>query len=117
MLRRSLAALALFAVFAQGPAFAAPSASPTPSPAKARTIDGQVTGVAYNTGIMTVQTASGKFDVIVLPSTNIQKEPCKPVPCKPVYYSIADIAKGANVHVTLSQRGEEYRAQVITILK
>jgi hypothetical protein len=122
MLRKSLAALALCAAFAQGSALAAPSATPTPydaAPAKAKTIDGQVTEVVFKTGIMTVQTSSGKFDVIVLPSTNIQS--CKPGPvptnCKPGFYSISDIAKGANVHVTVSQRGEEYRAQVITILK
>ncbi len=122
MLRKSLAALALCLAFAQGSAIAAPAVTPTPydaAPARARMIDGQVTDVVYKTGVMTVQTSSGKLDVIVLPSTNIQS--CKPGPaplnCKPGYYSISDIAKGANVHVTLSQRGGEYRAQVITILK
>src|SRR5665213_1518298 len=122
MLRKSLAALALCVAFAQGSAIAAPTATPTPydaAPARARMVDGQVTDVVYKTGVMTVQTSSGKLDVIVLPSTNIQS--CKPGPaplnCKPGYYSISDIAKGANVHVTLSQRGGEYRAQVITILK
>jgi len=122
MLRKSLAALALFAVFAQGSALAAPAASPTPydgTPARAKTIDGQVTDVVYKTGMLTVQTSSGKYEVIVSPSTTFQS--CKPGPvptnCKPGFYSISDIAKGANVHVTLSQRGEEYRAQVISILK
>jgi hypothetical protein len=124
MLRKSLVALALCAAFVQGSAVAAPTPAPTPTPydaapARAKTIDGQVTGVDFKTSVITVSTSSGKYDVIVLPSTNIQS--CKPGPvptnCKPGFYSIADIAKGLNVHVTLSQRGLENRAQVISILK
>jgi hypothetical protein len=67
-----------------------------------------------------VQTTSGKVDVTVLPSTTIQE--CKPhftsaADCRPGFYAISDISKGANVYVTLSQKGEENRAQVISILK
>jgi mRNA-degrading endonuclease HigB of HigAB toxin-antitoxin module len=70
--------------------------------------------------IMTVQTTTQKYDVTVLPSTNIQV--CKPgftgpADCKSGYYTTTDIIKGDRVLVAISQRGKEYRAQTITILK
>lgn len=100
-------------------------ASPSPTPAAfnathPKTIEGQVFAIDFRTGAMTVQTASGKIDVTVLPSTTIQE--CKPhftssAGCRPGFYAISDISKGASVYVTLSQNGAENRAQVISILK
>lgn len=100
-----------------------PSPSPTVAAFSAthpKTIEGSVFAIDFRTGEMTVQTASGKVDVTVLPSTTIQE--CKPhftsaADCRPGFYAISDISKGANVYVTLSQKGDENRAQVISILK
>jgi hypothetical protein len=130
MLRESIAGLALVALLMcfGAPAWAAtqtptPTATPLPAPHPPFTIDGKVIELDSKTGtmIMTVQvTPTKKYDVTVIPSVNVQV--CKPgftgpADCKPGYYTTTDITKGANVRVAISQRGDEYRAQTITILK
>jgi hypothetical protein len=97
-----------------------PSSSPAAFNAHPKNIEGSVSAIDYRTGEMTVQTASGKVDVTVLPSTTIQE--CKPhfaspSDCSTGFYAISDISKGALVHVTMSQQGDQNRAQVISILK
>jgi hypothetical protein len=82
------------------------------APAKQRNagaIDGLVTSVDYKIGVLTVQTVKGRVvEVVVLPSTSITAE-------KNGFHTIADIAKGAKVHVLLSRRGEHFIAQIINL--
>jgi hypothetical protein len=125
-LRPRLLALlvALSAVSVAGTAFAYPSDSkketPSPAPLAAHpvTIDGEVTGLDFKTGIMMVKAGAKRYDIIVLSSTQIQA--CKTASgtdCRSGFMSISDIVKDAKVHVTASQRGDEYRAQVITLVR
>jgi hypothetical protein len=128
MLRLSLLALLVSAASLWAvPAFAAPTPSPSPTHSAAPpavgtahpiTIDGEVSGIDFKTGIMSVKSGAKHYDVIVLSSTQIQA--CKTASgtdCKPGFMSISDIVKDAKVHVTASQRGDEYRAQVITVVR
>jgi len=95
--------------------------TPSPAPLGAAhpvTIDGEVTGIDFKTGIMQVKLGAKHYDIIVLSTTQIQA--CKTASgteCKPGFMSISDIVKDAKVHVTVSQRGDEYRAQVITLVR
>jgi len=126
-LRPRLLALlvALSTVSVAGTALAYPSepkATPSPSSAPLAahpfTIDGEVTGVDFKTGIMMVKSGAKHYDIIVQPNTQIQV--CKSAsgpPCNPGFMSISDIVKDAKVHVTASQRGDEYRAQDIRVIR
>jgi hypothetical protein len=71
-------------------------------------IDGHVMSVDYKTGALVVQTSKGRMVVIVLPSTSIQGE-------RSGFHTIADITKGARVHVLMSQSGSRYIAQIINL--
>jgi hypothetical protein len=135
ILRLPLLALlaGLATIWVVGPVFAAPTPTPAPShaptsvpAAQPKTIEGQVVAINYSTGIMTVEaTGAKRFMIKVLPSTNIQA--CKSASganCRPGFMSISEIhalsppkrPKGDIVNVTVSQLGDELRAQTITIL-
>ena len=128
MLRLPLLALlvALVAAISVSAASAAPTPSPSPAHSAAPvlltahpvTIDGDVTGVDFKTGIIAVKSGVKKYDIIVTSSTQIQS--CKNpsgLDCRTGFMSISDIVTGAKVHVKTSQLGEEYRAQIVTIIR
>ena len=121
----ALASLSLGLFAMSGPAFAhegrvesiarasddahASDAKQTAAPAKdAGSIDGTVTAIEYRAGMMSVAAGARHLDVTILPSTNITGK-------GDGFRTIADIHKGAHVHVLLSQRGETYSAQIITL--
>ena len=119
--------LVVWPVSAAPPPTSAASHAPTSVPAaQPKTIEGQVVAINYSTGIMTVEAMGAKrFNIIVLPSTNIQA--CKSASgadCRPGFMSISEIhapsppkrPKGDIVNVTVSQLGDQLRAQTITIL-
>jgi|HubBroStandDraft_6_1064221.scaffolds.fasta_scaffold588231_1 hypothetical protein len=127
MPRLPLAALVLVAltqVFSALPATAGPRPLPSimpyleerddyngPMPLRQRNggqIRGHVMNVDYRSGMMTVQARNGRIlDILVLPSTNISG--------RSGFQTIADIARGAQVHVIMSRRGNSFIAQLITI--
>ncbi len=82
----------------------------TPSPdvhaRNAGVIEGQVVAVDYRTDVIAVQTASRRYMIVVLPSTNIQGH-------SNTFHTIADIAKGERVQIYMSQRGNSFVAQII----
>jgi hypothetical protein len=72
-------------------------------------IDGQVIGINYASGTMTVRTRRrGIIDVMVLPSTSIQAR-------QSGFQTIADIVRGERVHVLMSRRGARFIAQIIIL--
>ncbi len=124
---RSWFAALVFAAFAFGaqlgvaPALAKKSPPPAAPPSydeegraavprqrAAGSINGRVVAIDYRSGMMTVDAPRGRFDVIVLPSTNIQGP-------NGGFRTIADVVRGAKVHVLMSQRGNEFIAQIITL--
>jgi hypothetical protein len=79
------------------------------APAKnAGSIDGQVVAVDYKVGHITVKAATTQYDVVVLPSTEFRGHNNN-------FHTIADIQKGAHVHVMMSQRAGTYTAQIIRL--
>jgi len=116
--------IAFSALSVAGTALAYPTdakkeASPAPlAAAYPVTIDGEVTGIDFKTGIMTLKAGPKRYDVIVLSSTQIQAcKTARATACHSGFMSISDIVKDAKVHVTASRRGDEYRAQVITLVR
>jgi hypothetical protein len=71
--------------------------------------DVEIVSVDYQRSVLTVQSKSrGKFEVVVLPSTNI-------VDKSNGYASIADLKRGSRVKLYLSKRGDTLNAQIIKI--
>ncbi len=75
----------------------------------AGTVEGQVVGVDYKTGLLTLQAGRTRYDVLILPSTNIQGGE------KAGFRTIADIARGSKVQILMSKRGSQYIAQMIRL--
>jgi len=92
----------------------APSVSATPlRPSHPTTIEGSVVAVDFTKYTITLQSgptaAAKKWDVNVSPSTTFQG--------KPNFTAISDVRKGMNLRVTASQKGDDYLAQVITLVR
>jgi hypothetical protein len=69
-------------------------------------LEGRVVSVDRERGMMTIQSAHGRYDVVVLPSTNIQGH-------DGAFHTIADLERGQLVRVFMSQREGIYFAQFI----
>lgn len=69
-------------------------------------LEGRVVSVDHAHGMMTVQSAHGRFDVMVLPSTNIQGHDGD-------FHTIADLYRGQLVRIFMSRRDGVYFAQLI----
>jgi hypothetical protein len=81
----------------------------TALPAKnAGSIDGQVVSVDYKLGHIGVKAGGTQYDVVVSPSTEFRGHNNN-------FHTIADIQKGARVHVMMSQRAGTYTAQIIRL--
>jgi hypothetical protein len=101
------------------PSPAAPHASPSPSSVPLRashpaTIEGKVIAVDFNKLTITLQSAppkSKRYDVNVSASTTFQG--------RPDFTAISDVKRyiGANLRVTASQKGDDYLAQTVTLLR
>jgi hypothetical protein len=125
-----LVLVALIMTAFAGPAFAAPRPYPPPTylpyvdqteddggggggqnqfrQRNAGSIRGHVINVDYRSGMMTVQNRKGRIlDILVLPSTNISG--------RSGFQTIADISRGAQVHVIMSRRGDHFIAQIINL--
>jgi hypothetical protein len=69
-------------------------------------LEGRVVAVDRAHGVMTVQSGRGRYDVMVLPSTNIQGHDGD-------FHTIADLYRGQLVRIFMSQRDGVYFAQFI----
>jgi hypothetical protein len=69
-------------------------------------LEGTVVSVDRAHGMMTVQSGHGRYDVMVLPSTNIQGHDGD-------FHTIADLYRGQRVRIFMSRRDGVYFAQLI----
>jgi len=85
-----------------------PDANPSPA-VKARyagVVEGIVAAVDYRVGMISIQMPGRRMDVTVLPSTTIQSS-------TNTFHTIADIVKGQRIQVVMSQRGNNFIAEII----
>jgi len=98
-------------------ALAAPAPSPSPTAtavAQARdggVIEGRVTNVDYQRGVVTVDsTTQGRVDVSTMPSTSVQSQ-------DPGYHTLTDVSKGSKVQIFISKTAGKVIAQIIRLVK
>ena len=107
--------LGLLLVPATAFAAPAPSASPTAavqsSPQDGGVIEGRVTSVDYQRGVVTVDsTTQGKVDVATMPTTSVQSD-------EPGYHTLTDVSKGKKVQIFISKTAGKLVAQIIRLIK
>lgn len=98
-------------------------AAPAPSPSAAATavaaapardggvIEGRVTNVDYQRGVVTVDsTTQGRVDVSTMPSTSVQSD-------DPGYHTLTDVSKGSKVQIFISKTAGKVIAQIIRLIK
>jgi len=101
------------AAFAATPA---PSASPTAAaqsstPHDGGVIEGKVTSVDYQRGVVTVEsTTQGRVDVTTMPTTSVQSS-------DPGYHTLTDVSKGSKVQIFISKTAGKLVAQIIRLIK
>lgn len=99
----------------------AKSPSPTPSVAAAPVaddhprdggvIEGRVTNVDYNRGVISVDsTTQGKVDVSTMPTTSVQGS-------DPGYHTLTDVSRGSKVQIFISKTAGKLVAQIIRLIK
>jgi Cu/Ag efflux protein CusF len=98
-------------------ALAAPSPTPTASAAaqpdarNGGVVEGRVTNVDYQKGVVTIDsTNQGKLDVATMPTTSVQSD-------DPGYHALSDVAKGSKVQIFISRTAGKLVAQIIRLLK
>jgi hypothetical protein len=96
---------------------AAPPPSPIASatvPAPARdggVIEGRVSSVDYQRGIVTVDsTTQGRVDVSTMPTTSVQSD-------DPGYHTLSDVSRGSKVRIFISKVAGKIVAQIIRLVK
>jgi hypothetical protein len=98
---------------------AAPPPSPiasatVPAPAPARdggVIEGRVSSVDYQRGIVTVDsTTQGRVDVSTMPTTSVQSD-------DPGYHTLSDVSRGSKVRIFISKVAGKIVAQIIRLVK
>ncbi|MEA2688453.1 MAG: hypothetical protein QOD51_1060 [Candidatus Eremiobacteraeota bacterium] len=98
-------------------------AAPAPSPSATATamaqapardggvIEGRVTNVDYQRGVVTVDsTTQGRVDISTMPSTSVQSD-------EPGYHTLTDVAKGSKVQIFISKTAGKVIAQIIRLIK
>jgi hypothetical protein len=98
-------------------ALAAPSPAPSvtaiaqPDARNGGVLEGRVTNVDYQKGVVTVDSAKqGKVDVATMPTTSVQSD-------DPGYHTLTDVAKGSKVQIFISRTAGKLVAQIIRLLK
>ncbi|HTW83274.1 MAG TPA: hypothetical protein VMD91_04280 [Candidatus Sulfotelmatobacter sp.] len=75
------------------------------------TIEGRVTNVDYQRGLLHVETSRKvNFEVSVMPTTSIQTS-------DPGYHAITDVSRGSKVSILASRIGGKLVAQIIKLFK
>jgi hypothetical protein len=92
-----------------------PAASPTAvaqgAPHDGGVIEGKVTNVDYQRGVVTVDsTTQGRVDVATMPTTSVQSD-------DPGYHTLTDVSKGSKVQIFISKTAGKVVAQIIRLIK
>ena len=105
------------AIMVPAAALAGPSPSPAASatvavrPADGGVIEGRVTNVDYQRGVVTVDSPTqGRVDVSTMPTTSVQSS-------DPGYHTLTDVAKGSKVQIFISKTAGKIVAQIIRLIK
>jgi hypothetical protein len=94
-----------------GPSPAASPAAAAPAPRDGGMLEGRVTNVDYQRGIVTVDSRSqGKVDVATMPTTSVQSD-------DPGYHTLTDVSKGSKVQIFISKTAGKLVAQIIRLIK
>lgn len=94
------------------PAPAVPAATAPPADTRAHDggmIDGRITAVDFQRNVISVDSARGRIDVQVMPTTSIQGK-------DPGYRAISDLRAGERVEIFSSVSAGKFIAQIIKIL-
>ncbi len=74
-------------------------------------IEGRVTNVDYNRGVISVDSRTqGKVDVSTMPTTSVTTD-------DPGYHSLTDVSKGSKVQIFISRTAGKLIAQIIHLVK
>jgi len=73
-------------------------------------IEGRVTHVDYNLGVISVDSPQGKLDVSTMPTTSVTAN-------DPGYHTLTDVSKGSKVQIFISRTAGKLVAQIIRLLK
>jgi hypothetical protein len=89
----------------------AQTTAPAPSAVDVGMIEGRVTNVDYQRGLLRVETPHfGHVDVSVMPTTSFQTS-------DPGYHAITDVSRGSKVQILASRIGGKLVAQIIRLFK
>ena len=99
------------AAFAAPTPAASPTAAAQSAPHDGGVIEGKVTNVDYQRGVVTVDsTTQGKVDVATMPTTSVQSD-------DPGYHTLTDVSKGSKVQIFISKTAGKLVAQIIRLIK
>ncbi len=99
------------AAWAAPPPAASPTAVAQSAPHDGGVIEGKVTNVDYQRGIVTVDsTTQGRVDVATMPTTSVQSD-------DPGYHTLTDVSKGSKVQIFISKTAGKVVAQIIRLIK
>jgi len=106
MFRFAPVVIAVGLVLMPAAAFARKAPAPTPTASVAAAaderaqdggvIEGRVTHVDYNLGVISVDSPQGKLDVSTMPTTSVTAN-------DPGYHTLTDVAKGSKVQIFISR--------------
>lgn len=103
--------LGLFLVPAAALAAPVPAATATAAARDAGVIEGRVSSVDYQRGVVTVDsTTQGRVDIATMPTTSVQSD-------DPGYHTLTDVAKGSRVRIFISKTAGKVVAQIIRLVK
>ena len=92
-------------------AAASPTAVAQSAPHDGDVIEGKVTNVDYQRGVVTVDsTRQGRVDVATMPTTSVQSD-------DPGYHTLTDVSKGSKVQIFISKTAGKLVAQIIRLIK
>ncbi|HEY6237523.1 MAG TPA: hypothetical protein VIW69_20655 [Candidatus Elarobacter sp.] len=118
MMSRLVVVTVLGLLLVPAAAFAAPTPAATPTAVAQSSsahdggvIEGKVTNVDYQRGVVTVDsTTQGRVDVATMPTTSVQSD-------EPGYHTLTDVSKGSKVQIFISKTAGKLVAQIIRLIK
>ena len=99
------------AAFAGPSPAASPAVVAVPAARDGGVLEGRVTNVDYQRGIVTVDSRTqGRVDIATMPTTSVQSS-------DPGYHTLTDVSKGSKVQIFISKAAGKLVAQIIRLIK